>query len=337
MKSRARVDWAEAAGKLAAKIPRTQLHPAVLKRAGSGNGRERWAVAFSGGADSLALLLLLWAHWPERRGRLRVLHFDHHLRGRESERDAKFCARVCADLGVQLISEVSTHTQAGVSEADARDWRLAFFVKHTRVFWLGHQQTDVAESMLMRLARGSGSGGLAAPRPVQLMPRGRVHLRPLLTIKKGEITAALREADAKWREDSTNLRGKYFRNRIRLDVLPRWVEAAQRDAVAGAARSRELLAEDDVALESWLADLDVMGPRRTLCLAKLAGKPRALWRRALHRWLLAEPRAGEISRTAFEALLGAIEQGRRTRHSIGRLGFAVTDGAVLRFERVRAR
>ena len=114
-------------------------------------------------------------------------------------------------------------------------------------------------------------------------------------------------------------------------------QAAQRDAVAGAARSRELLAEDDVALESWLADLDVMGPRRTLCLAKLAGKPRALWRRALHRWLLAEPRAGEISRAAFEALLVAIEQGRRTRHSLGRQGFAVTDGVVLRFERMRAR
>jgi tRNA(Ile)-lysidine synthase len=92
-----------------------------------------------------------------------------------------------------------------------------------------------------------------------------------------------------------------------------------------------LLEEDDVALEEWLEDLRVPGPRGTLRLDRLAGKPRALWRRALHRWLAHEPRAGELSRAAFDALLHALERGRRTRHSIGRQGFAVMDGRVLRF------
>jgi tRNA(Ile)-lysidine synthase len=63
------------------------------------------------------------------------------------------------------------------------------------------------------------------------------------------------------------------------------------------------------------------------------GKPRAIFRRALHRWLLQEPRAGKISRAAFEALLAALEEGRSTRHSLGTKGFAVSDGNVLRFER----
>ena len=86
-----------------------------------------------------------------------------------------------------------------------------------RLLWLGHQQDDIAETMLMRLARGSGSAGLAAPRPRQAMSDGRFHLRPLLTLKKAKIVAALRAAGASWREDATNARGDFFRNRI-LDV-----------------------------------------------------------------------------------------------------------------------
>jgi tRNA(Ile)-lysidine synthase len=189
--------------------------------------------------------------------------------------------------------------------------------------------------MLMRIARGSGTGGLAAPRPVQTLAGGRIHLRPLLTLKKCEIVAALRVAGVVWREDSSNAGGLFFRNRIRRSVLPGWAEAAQRDALAGAARSRLLLEEDDVALEQWLADLRPLLTSGKLSLVALAGKPRALWRRALHRWLLAEPRAGEISRAAFDTLLAALERRQRTRHSLGRQGFAVSDGDELWFAPIR--
>ncbi len=186
----------------------------------------------------------------------------------------------------------------------------------------------------MRLARGSGAGGLAAPRPVQPHADGRVHLRPLLTLKKAEIVAALRTVDAAWREDASNAAERFFRNRVRRSVVPAWAEAAQRDAIAGAARSRQLLEEDDAALESWLDALRPLGRCGVLETARLRGKPRALWRRALHRWLIGQPAAGELSRQAFEALLRAVEEGRATRHSLGRDGFAVTDGERLWFERV---
>ncbi len=327
----------EAAAKLAAIFPRERLDAVVVAWADASPRRGTWGIAFSGGADSLALLLLIWAHWPERRGRFRVLHFNHRLRGADSRADAIFCRRVCVRLGVTFTSGSWAGDHRDASEAEAREARMEFFAAHARVIWLGHQQDDIAESMLMRLARGSGTGGLAAPRPVQTLARGRVHLRPLLTLKKTEMGEALRKAGAVWREDTSNSADQFFRNRVRQSVLPAWIEAAQRDALAGAARSRLLLDEDDAALEAWLDELDVIGPRRTLRLVNLKGKPRALWRRALHRWLLGEPRAGDISRAAFEALLEAIVSGRCTRHSLGRLGFAVTDGVILRFERMTAR
>ncbi len=325
----------EAAAKLAAIIPRERLDAAVRAWAEAASRRGKWAVAFSGGADSLALLLLIWAHWPERRRTLRALHFDHRLRGAESRADAKFCVRVCKELEVECVAGAWKGRRRGASEAEARAARMAFFEEQARVVWFGHQQDDIAETMLMRLARGSGTGGLAAPRPVQTMPRGRVHLRPLLGLKKAEIEAALRRAGAAWREDATNAGDDFFRNRVRRAVVPAWAKAAQRDAVAGAANARALLEEDDAALESWLDELlPRLNSRGKLPLDPLTDKPRALWRRALHRWLRAEPRAGAISRVAFDTLLTAIMRGP-TRQSLGRLGFAVSDGRELRFQSAR--
>jgi tRNA(Ile)-lysidine synthase len=316
-------------------LPRDRLDSAVVQWADAASRRVPWAVAFSGGADSLVLLLLVWVHWPEHRRQLRVLHFDHRLRGVESRADAVFCRRVAARLGVTYRTGSWKGSHANASEAEARVARLEFLEENARVVWFGHQQDDVAETLLMRIARGSGTGGLAAPRPVQRLPRGRVHLRPLLGLKKDEILSALKQVRMSWREDSSNVRERHFRNRIRRNVVPLWAEAAQRDAIAGAARSRLLLEEDDVALEAWLDELNPFGSRRTLVLSRLAGKPRGLVRRALHRWLIAEPRAGDISRAGFEALLTAIERGKPTRHSLGRDGFAVTDGRELWFDPIR--
>jgi tRNA(Ile)-lysidine synthase len=327
----AAVRWTHCAAKLAGALPSGRLHPAVLAWAQASSRRKTWSVAFSGGADSLCLLLLVWAHWPERRAHLRALHFNHRLRGAESRKDAVFCRRVCRALRVRLIAGEWKESHKGASEAEARTARHTFFDRHAAALWCGHQQDDIAETMFMRLARGSGTAGLAAPRPVHAMPRSRVHLRPLLTLKKSEIVAALRQAGATWREDGTNA-GRYFlRNRVRRDVLPAWQRAAERDALAGAARSRELLEEDDAALEAWLAELRPMTADGSLNLRKLARKPRALVRRALHRWLLARPGAIRISRQAFDTLLHDVMRGRTTRQSLGADGFAVMEKGRLRY------
>ena len=342
-----KVDWPAAAAAFARRISHGALHPAAMHEAladfqrGQRTGARRpsrWAVAFSGGADSLALLLIFWAEGPGRWGRdFVVLHFNHGLRGRASDADEKFCAQVCAALGLKLVTGRWRDAHKGASEAEARAARHAFFSREMgrrkiRLLWLAHQQDDIAETMLMRLARGSGTGGLAAPRPVQPQADGRVHLRPLLTLKKAELVAALRAAGAVWREDSSNAGPDYFRNRIRATVLPVWVRAAQRDALAGAALARERLEEDDVALESWLDELRPLTKAGRLDLRRLAGQPRALVRRALHRWLLALPAAVELSRQGVEVLLTAVERAQPTRFSLGKDAYAVIRDGFLRRE-----
>lgn len=333
-----KIDWPRCAAAFAALFPPNRLHPAVRARtAGKGAVRGPWAVAFSGGADSLALLLLLWAHWPEKRAKLVALHFNHRLRGKASRCDELFCRQVCRALKIPLLAGRWQNVPRQASEAQAREERFHFFARELRTrravaLWLGQQQDDIAETMLMRLARGSGSAGLAAPRPVQRVA-GRLHLRPLLTLKKAELAAGLREAGAKWCEDATNGSDDYLRNRIRRQVLPAWCRAArERDALAGAALARELIEEDDDALEAWLERIDPLRPDRTLDLRRLADCPRAIWRRALHRWLQVQPQAGELSRQGFAALLAAVEEGRPGRHSLGVRGFAVIRRDRLGFE-----
>lgn len=335
-------EWKRRADRLAAACPRTRLHPAVLAKVESGRLRGPWFVALSGGADSLALLLLVWAHWPPARARLQVVHFNHRLRGAAADRDERFCRQVCAALGVRI--HVGRRRKARIlrNENEARAARFDHIGKvmtrqGAKVLWLGHQQNDIAESMLMRLARGSGGGGLAAPRPVQVVQGGRMHLRPLLTLKHEVITALLEAVKAPWREDATNLTGSHFRNRIRGAVLPAWIRAAGRDALAGAARARELLEEDDAALEAWVDAAALFKAGGGMDLTKLQGQPRAIWRRALHRWLMRQREAGELSRQAFDLLLQAVTAGRATRQSLGAAGFAVIRQGILKFERTRTK
>src|SRR5688572_8363060 len=240
-------DWPAAAAAFARRISHAALHSGAMLKARAeylretrrGGRRSRWALAFSGGADSLALLLIFWAEGPGRWGRdFVVLHFNHRLRGRESDADARFCREVCRALGVTLVVGEWKGARKGASEAEARVARHAFFAREMkrrrcRMLWLAHQQDDIAETMLMRVARGSGAGGLTAPRPVQVFADGRIFLRPLLTLKKAELTGALKAAGAQWREDSSNSGQDFFRNRIRQKVLPAWQKAAGRDVLAG--------------------------------------------------------------------------------------------------------
>ncbi len=329
------INWPTCAAQLARAIPVARWDAAVLAwMQAQTRSRVPWYIAVSGGADSIALLLLLWAHWPERRRSLRVLHFDHRLRGAASTGDATFCRKVCRALRVKFILGEwrRDRPRERPSEAEARNVRHAFFDSHARILWLGHHLDDVAETMLMRLARGSGAGGLSAPRPVQHLGAKRVRLRPLLGLKKSEIITALKSVGASWREDATNGTPDFFRNRVRRDVIPAWVAAAQRDAIAGAGRARELLAEDDAALDAWVGAIAPFSKTGDLLISRLRGKPRAVWRRALQRYLLSSPARIDVSRQAFEALLSAAEAGKPTQHSLGREVFGVLRAGRLRLK-----
>ncbi len=338
-------DWPAVATALVKRLPHGALHPVAMQRAWAEHRREtrrrgkpsRRALAFSGGADSLAMLLVFWAEGPGRWGRdFIVLHFNHRLRGKAADADERFCARVCRSLGLDFVAGRWRSARAGASEAEARSARMDFFRREMRkrkcrILWLAHQQDDIAETMLMRLARGSGTSGLAAPRPVQQTGDGRLHLRPMLTLRKAFIVDALKEAGAVWREDATNSGTRYFRSRIRAHVLPAWTKAAGRDALAGAALSRELLEEDATALDAWLDELKPLDRAGRLMLGRLAGRPQALWRRALHRWMLGQDIQTDLSRQGFATLLSGIQRGHPTRFSLG-AGFAVVKGGKLLYK-----
>jgi len=350
------------AAALAERIPLGRLHPAPGNWVRGFRSRTRWGVALSGGADSVVLLLLLWAHFPHCREYLLVLHYNHRLRGSESDADEAFCYELCERLGVELAVGRRPDGVELHSEAEAREARFAFFWEEMErvgscVFWLGHQKNDVAETLLMRLVRGSGTGGLAAPRPVQKIVKnethcGRVHLRPLLTLSRAEIDAALCECGIPWREDATNAGGEFFRNRIRRDVLPALIavtdssreeegqgekqeerKAEGRDVLAGMALSRELIEEDDAALDAWATAVAKAVIREgAVDLRELGAVPRAVKRRVLHRWLREHAGAPTLSRQAFEVLLSAIESGKSTRQSLGKLGFALIRKRILKYE-----
>lgn len=325
------IDWAVRAWALAEALPAARLHARVVARMEASAVSDRWHVALSGGADSLALLLLLWAHRPQRRASMTALHFNHKLRGGESDADETFCREVCGALGI-AIECGSAEWPVGpsdISEAQAREMRMAFFkgaMKNAKapLLFLGHQKNDVAESILMRLARGSGAAGLAAPRPVSR--HGAVtHLRPLLDLSHAEITDALRNAGLEWREDATNEGDRFFRTRVRAAVIPAIEAASPSDFLDAAAASRELLEEDDEALEMWA---DRVAPDRganPLKAAPLRDCPRAVARRVLQRWVLARGGEGALSRASFDALLEDVLAGGTFRRSAGEGAFVRGD------------
>ncbi len=312
--SRAGPDWRDKAGMLAERFPREAFHPKVDAWLRRHPDPEPWGLACSGGADSLCLLLLLYGHFPERRSRMSVLHFNHRLRGQDSDGDADRVDSVAAALG--LDCRAARWTQAppagNATEEAARAARFGFFyraLKETggRVLFFGHQRDDVAETLLIRLSRGSGTAGLAAPRPVHTFAGGRVHLRPLLALGAEEIRSAMRELGISWSEDASNQEPSYYRNRIRRTVIPEWQKAAPSDVAAGAAAARELLEEDDEALEECVDQLlPETAPDRPFPARILRAEPAAIRRRALNRWLTANGLRKHLNEKAFQRLLEAV-------------------------------
>ena len=323
MKKPPAINWKQIAASVGEAVPVARLHPRVLTWLDK-NARdaEPWSVAVSGGSDSMALLLLLWAHFPKKRKTLKILHFDHAARP-DSEADGKFVESLAKQLGVTFVT---TRRAPGgkLSEAALRDDRWKFFreqlkANQGRIIFFGHHRDDIAETMLMRLARGSGASGLCAPRPAREFPDGMVALRPLLDLSREELRAALKSNGATWREDSSNAEDHFLRNRLRHQVIPAWQAAiGTRHLDTGAARSRELLEEDSDALEKLTNRLmhDLPGGQ-PLFLSRLSGQPRAVIRRALWWWLLQNQAEENLNAQAFDTLLDALVNSHPGRWSAG--------------------
>src|SRR5918995_2450693 len=202
----------------------------------------------SGGPDSVALLRVVVALGGEPV----VLHVDHGLRGEESRADAEFVRDLCRRSSLRCeVRRIMLDDSSNLQEW-ARDerYRLAEEVADgigLGVVATGHTADDVAETVLMNLARGTGLRGLAGIPPV----RGKVQ-RPLIGCTRREILDYLREIDQPYRTDPTNLVGKYARNRVRLEVLP-VLEELYPAALGNIARAASLFREDLEVLEELAA------------------------------------------------------------------------------------
>ena len=201
---------------------------------------DRVAVAVSGGADSVALLLLLLEMRAELGIVLSVAHVNHKLRAQESEEDAEFVARLAEKHGLQLhiqnapIERLAKKNQPHSDiipgmEAAARDLRYAFFRELAKSGTISkvvtaHTLDDQAETVLLRIFRGTGIRGLAGIHPrIVFEAQGNSHgelIRPLLSVRRQALQEFLRDQGQDWREDSSNANLRFDRNRLRQKLLP---------------------------------------------------------------------------------------------------------------------
>lgn len=182
---------------------------------------QLYLVALSGGADSVALLLVL-----KRLGyNVEAAHCNFHLRGEESDRDEDFCKDLCRELDIKLhLAHFDTQTNAslhGISiEMAARNLRYNYFEAllkdiNASAVCVAHHKDDSAETLLLNLVRGTGIEGLTG-----IKSKNNRIVRPFLCVRRNEIINYLEQQNQSFVTDSSNLVNDVQRNKIRLDVMP---------------------------------------------------------------------------------------------------------------------
>ncbi len=173
-------------------------------------------VALSGGADSVALLFAFYLLKEKLGIRLEAAHFNHHLRGEESERDEAFAKDLCHRYDIPLhIGGGEVKPGKKGLEAAAREARYGFFKTLKGKIATAHTADDNAETVLMHIVRGTGLKGLGGITPVH----GSL-IRPMLTVTRQENEAFLSEWCLQYVQDSSNSTDAFLRNRLRHHVMP---------------------------------------------------------------------------------------------------------------------
>lgn len=238
---------------------------------------DKAIAAVSGGADSVAMLFALYLLRDELGITLEAAHFNHHLRGAESDRDeafvTDFCGRYCIPL--HLGSGRIVSGKKGL-EAAARDARYAFLRSLPGKVATAHTADDNAETVLMRLIRGTGLKGLGAIAPVS----GNV-IRPMLTVTRDDVEAFLEEYALPHVEDSSNAEDDFLRNRIRHGILP-LMRAENPRIGENLSAMALLLRQDEACLQAMIPEEQMPD------VSRLKAMEPALRRRTLERFLKAQ-------------------------------------------------
>jgi tRNA(Ile)-lysidine synthase len=237
-------------------------------------------------------------------GRLLVGHINHQLRGDDSDADEAFVADLCTSLrrnGLPLehrCVRLPVVGQPGNLEANARRRRYEWLLEVARAFEAGfvatgHTADDQAETVLHRLLRGSGLRGLCGIPSQRVLGEGVRLVRPLLSVRRGDVLAFLEKHSYSFRQDHSNIDRKYTRNRIRHDLLP-LLAAEYNPAVVEilnrlSRQAEELLRDEEEDARRLLAATELQRAGATLVFDRhrLAAAPRnrvremfrAVWRR----------------------------------------------------------
>jgi len=268
----------------------------------------RVLVACSGGPDSVALLHVLAELGSEMGFEVAVAHFNHRLRA-AADADERFVRRAARALGLPVVvgrrdvRAYARRRRLNIEEA-ARELRYAFFERSARrlkadVITTGHTLNDQAETLLMRLLRGSGPRGLSGIFPSL---DGRI-VRPLLGVSRAEIRAYCRARGLSFREDESNRDRRFLRNRIRMDLIPYLERGFEPRALRALGRTARILQDEDAALEPPIRRAFkrlVRGSGRSaeLDAAGLARLPAGFGRRVVRAYF--EVIRGDLRRLTFE-------------------------------------
>lgn len=265
------------------------------------NANDLYIVALSGGADSVALLLLL----KEGGFNVHAAHCNFLLRGSESDRDEAFCVDLCRQLGVELHrAHFATREYAEAHkvsvEMAARELRYNWFEQLRKDIGavgicVAHHRDDSVETVLLNMIRGTGLRGLTG-----IQPRNGYVLRPLLCVSRDEIEHFLVKRGQKYVIDSTNLETDVKRNKVRLQVLPllRTLNPAVSDNIQ---RMVENVAEAQIVLDSLL---DNFKKHNTLELSELEKYGSSEY--VIYEWLKNYGFNGTQARQVLEAETGKI-------------------------------
>ena len=274
---------------LQAKVLRTIRREGLLAKS------DRILAACSGGADSTCMLLILHALRNEWGWDLAVAHFNHRLR-READEDEGFARELAGELGLPFYvgaGDVADWARSrGLNQEEAgRALRYVFLEETAQAISAekiatAHTMDDQAETVLMRLLRGSGRGGLTGIPP----KRGTSVVRPLLQVTRSEVEAYLAEQGRDYRCDSSNRDRRYLRNRVRLELLPYLRTRFDPHILPRLGRLADILrAEEEwieIQVEAQAAGiLNAAGASWTLDLPKLQSLPLALQRRMVRLFL----------------------------------------------------
>lgn len=303
----------------------------------------RLGLAVSGGSDSMTLLHIIPMICGKRGIKTIVLCFDHAIAGENSAAEAEFVrqAAIAAELQYDIErADPPVEPVAGLSmEMAARNARRDFFLRMAAKHNLdaiatGHQQNDVAETLMLRLFRGAGATGLSGLRPKSPAQKNVAPgiIRPLLPFGREELRNYLQSQSIPWMDDVSNANQKIQRNRIRLKLLPTLAQAfniEETTLTSAIAQTATILRDEDNYLDTlaieWLSKTDLS----ILPIDAVRNEPKALARRIVHQWLL---KNAPKEAAGFQVVEEILNKGKSSINLPENLALRIRNGA-LRLER----